>query len=90
MVGMKLVYDLLRARLGKLTKRVDVVTKETKIHQGTNHQRDTAKRDVSISSVPTVTSSGHMFWNARDIIFSDSRKEAADALSRDRKKQDTK
>ena len=36
--------------------------------------------EISIASVPYVTKTGHMFWTARDILFSESRKKAAEDL----------
>jgi hypothetical protein len=40
------------------------------------------KTPVEISTSPTVTSSGHIVWSVRDILFSPSRKSAADIMGR--------
>jgi len=40
------------------------------------------RANVPVSSSPTVTSSGHMVWSIRDILFSESRKAAGEALTR--------
>lgn len=88
MSTMKVVYNFLRAKLHRLTNQPgDAMADDNKVPQGAIQQDKALRSGVSISAVPTVTSSGHMFWNARDIIFSDSRKAAADALTREQKKE---
>jgi hypothetical protein len=48
--------------------------------------KDSASRSVSISVAPTVTSSGQVYWSARDVLFNPERTEAAKTFERSLKK----